>query len=129
MKGESLSNYLSDKKIHYQRSYDKNNISGSNILQNQNIPEEKDIKDYALAVVRVGNVSVGKTGLININDDTLNDMFFVFQFKDEFNNNKQIKESICKFLNNNLEHFRNITQRVGSKSIKKSDVMDFRVKI
>lgn len=127
--GKPLSDFLSEKKAHYQRSYDKNNISGANIIQHQSIPENKNVKDYALAVVRVGNVSVGKTGLVNLKEDILNDMFFVFQFKDEFNNNKKIKESICKSINEKLEHFRNITHRVGSKSIKKNDILNFKVEV
>lgn len=125
--GKPLFDFLSNEKAHYQRDYTKNNISGANILQHQEIPKEKDVKDYALAVTRVGNVSVGKSGLINVKEDVLNDMFFVFKFKDEFNSNKKIKESVCKALNKNLEHFRNITHRVGSKSIKKNDVLDFRI--
>lgn len=125
--GTPLSKYLLEKTPKYQRDYKRNNISGANILEHQKIPKEKDIKDYALAVTRVGNVSVGKTGLINLKEDILNDMFFVFQFKDEFNENKELKELICKLINKNQEHFKNITHRVGSKSIKKSDIFDFRI--
>lgn len=125
--GTSLSKYFLEKTPKYSRDYKKNNISGANILTKTKIPEEKDVKDYALAVVRVGNSSIGKTGLINIKEDILNDMFFVFQFKDEFNNDKKIKELVCKLINKNQEHFKNITHRVGSKSIKKSDVFNFRI--
>ncbi len=127
--GSPLSNYLSDKIIKYQRDYKKNNISGANILQHQEIPKDKNVQDYALAVTRVGNVSVGKTGLINVKEDILNDMFYVFKFKNKFNKNKKLKEEVCRLINQNQEHFKNITHRVGSKSIKKSDVLDFKVKI
>jgi hypothetical protein len=56
-------------------------------------------------------------------------MFFIFDFKDEYNNNKKIKESICQSINNNIEYFRNITCRVGSKSIKKENIYDFKVEV
>ncbi len=128
LEGEPLSDFLSDKVIYYQRDYKKNNISGANILSHQKIPEDKEIKNYVLAVTRVGNSSVGKAGLINIKEDILNDMFFVFGFKDEFNNNKKMKELICKLINENQEYFKSITQRVGSKSIKKMDIFDFKIK-
>lgn len=127
--GTPLSKYILEKIPKYQRDYKKNNISGANILEHQKIPEDKNVQDYALAVTRVGNLSVGKTGLINLKEDILNDMFFVFQFKDGFKNNREIKELVCKLINENQEHFKNITYRVGSKSIKKSDVLDFKVKI
>lgn len=125
--GKPLLRYLLEKIPKYQRDYKKNNISGANILQHQEIPKDKDVRDYDLAVVRVGNVSVGKTGLINIEEDILNDMFYVFEFKEEFNNNKEIKELICRLINEHHKYFRNITHRVGSKSIKKSDILDFKI--
>lgn len=123
-----MSRYLSDKRIKYKRSYKENNIRGANILDKSEIPKKKKIKDYCLAVTRVGNSSVGKSGLINIKEDVLNDMFYVFQFKDSFNNNKELKEKICNMVNSNQEHFKNLSVRVGSKSIKKSDLLGFRVK-
>jgi hypothetical protein len=125
--GTPLSKFLSDNKVIYQKDYSKNNISGANILQHQNIPEDMNVEDYALAVTRVGNVSVGKSGLINVKNDILNDMFFVLGFKEEYKNSKEIKEFVCKSINKNLVHFRNITHRVGSKSIKKSEIFDFRI--
>jgi len=128
-KGTPLSKFLSDEKARYKRDYEKNNVSGANILEMQKIPDNKNIRDYTLAVVRVGNSSVGKTGLINIKEDTLNDMFFVLGFKEEYNNNRALKEKICKLVNENQEHFKKSTIRVGSKSIKKSDVFDFKVEI
>ena len=54
-------------------------------------------------------------------------MFYVFAFKEEFNKNKKEKEKICEFLNNNQEYFRSITIRVGSKSIKKNEILDFKI--
>lgn len=127
--GKLLSAFLSDKKTKYQRDYTKNNVSGANILQRIKIPEDKKVEDYLLAITRVGNASVGKTGLINIKEDILNDMFFVFDFKDEYNKNKELKERICSLINQNQEHIRNLTIRVGSKSIKKSDILDLRINI
>jgi len=56
-------------------------------------------------------------------------MFYVFDVRNKFKKNKQIKESICKQINNNLDYFRNITCRVGSKSIKKEDIYNFRVNL
>src|SRR3989338_6670177 len=120
--GILLSEYLSKEKIRYNRDYNKNNVSGANILNKTKIPEGKKIKDYSLAIVRVGNSSVGKAGLINIKEDVLNDMFYVFGFNDEINNNKELKEKICSLVNQNQEHLRNSTFRVGSKSIKKEDI-------
>ncbi len=127
--GIPLSDYLSEEKAHYKRDYEKNNVSGANILSRQKIPVDKNVKDYALAVVRVGNSSVGKAGLINIEEDVLNDMFFVFKFKGLLDYAKETKEKICKLINENQEHFKKSTIRVGSKSIKKSDIFDFRVEI
>jgi len=127
--GIPLSKFLSEKKVRYNRSYENNNVSGTNILERQKIPQNKSVSDYCLAVVRVGNVSVGRTGLINKREDILNDMFYVFEFKGEYNKNKELKERICKLINENQEHFRNLTIRVGSKSIKKSDILNFRIKI
>lgn len=127
--GTPLSEFLSEKRIKYKRSYEENNVSGANILERKEIPLNENISDYALAVVRVGNVSVGKTGLINIEKDTLNDMFFVFGFREEYNKDRELKEKICKLINENQEHFKKSTIRVGSKSIKKSDVLNFRIKI
>jgi len=127
--GTPLSKFLSEKTARYNKNYKDNNVSGANILERQKIPYNKNVADYLLAVVRVGNVSVGKTGLINKREDVLNDMFFVFEFKEEFNKNKELKEKICKLINQNQEHFKNSTIRVGSKSIKKSDILDFRIKM
>ena len=79
--------------------------------------------------MRVGNSSVGKAGLINLKEDILNDMFFVLGFKEGYNNNRELKEKICKLINENQEHFKKSTIRVGSKSIKKSDISDFGVEI
>ena len=124
-----LSKYLSEKKAKYQRDYKNNNISGANILTKTKIPEGKEIRDYSLAVVRVGNSSIGKTGLINIKEDILNDMFYVFDFKDEYNLNKELKEKIVSEITNNQEHFRNISVRVGSKSMKKTDLLDFKINL
>lgn len=120
--GTLLLEYLSKEKTRYNRDYNKNNVSGANILNKIKIPEGKEIKDYSLAIVRVGNSSVGKAGLINIKEDVLNDMFYVFGFNDKINNNKEIKEKICSLVNQNQEHLRNSTFRVGSKSIKKEDI-------
>ena len=56
-------------------------------------------------------------------------MFYVFDVKDRYKKNKQIKQVICEQINNNIDYFRNITCRVGSKSIKKEDVYNFKVNI
>ena len=125
--GASLSKFLSKKIIKYRRDYKRNNVSGANILDYQRIPKGKDVKDYFLAVTRVGNSSIGKTGLINLKGDVLNEMFFVFQFREDFNSNKELKELICKLINKSQGHFKNISNRVGSKSMKKSDVFDFKI--
>jgi len=125
--GIPLSNFLMDKVIKYKKSYKENNVSAANILEKNKIPEKENVSDYYLAVVRVGNASVGKAGLINIKKDILNDMFYVFKFKKEFDKNKDIKEKIVKLVNENQEFFKNITFRIGSKSIKKSDVFNFKI--
>ena len=106
-------------------TYKENNISAKNILEKSIIPENKIIENYKIAVVRVGNSSVGKCGLINEKEDILNDMFYIFDVKDQYVKNKQIKESICRQINKNIDYFRNITCRVGSKSIKREDVFNF----
>jgi len=127
--GIPLSEYLSKEKIKYNRDYNKNNVSGANILDKIKIPEGKEVQNFSLAIVRVGNSSVGKTGLINVKEDILNDMFYVFGFNDNLNNNKEIKEKICSLVNQNQEHLRNSTFRVGSKSIKKEDIYNLGIKI
>ena len=127
LKGIPLSEFLLDKPVKYKKSYTAYNVSGANILERVQIPEGENVADYYLAVVRVGNASVGRAGLINIKKDVLNDMFYVFAFKGKYNQNKEIKERICRILNKNQEYFKNITFRVGSKSIKKRDVLNFRI--
>lgn len=126
-KGTPLSEFLSEKAVKYKLSYKGNNVSGSNITERTHIPSDKNVSDYSLAVVRVGNVSVGKAGLIEVKKDILNGMFYVFDFKEKHNNNKKIKEKICELLNANQKHFRNLTYRVGSKSLKKSDILEFKI--
>ena len=127
--GVALSDFLLEKSPRYKRSYQENNVSGANILEMQKIPSGKVFSDYCLAVARVGNASVGKAGLINREEDVLNEMFFVFEFKDEYNKSREIKESICRLISENQHHFRNSTVRVGSKSIKKRDVLDFKIDV
>ncbi len=127
-KGISLSEYLSNERVLINKSFKENNISAKNILELSSI-KDKDISDYKLAVVRVGNSSVGKSGLVNTKKDILNDMFFVFDFKDKYKNNKEIKEKITNLINHKHDYFRNITCRVGSKSIKKSDILEMKIEI
>lgn len=125
--GVPLIEFLEKKKVKVRKSYKENNVSAGNILGKNKIPADDPIDDYKLAVVRVGNASVGKCGLINVNHDVLNDMFYVFDFKDRFKKNKRIKEAISRKINKQLDYFRNITCRVGSKSIKKEDILNFKV--
>jgi len=127
--GNLLKSYLSQEIVRYLKSYKDNNVSGKNILEKNKILLHENVEDYKLAVVRVGNVSVGKCGLINIKKDILNDMFFVFDFAKKYFKNKKIKEKICELINKNPDYFRNITCRVGSKSIKKEDIYNFKVEI
>jgi hypothetical protein len=128
-KGLPLKEFLENKTVSVKKSFNKNNISAKNILNRTIIPKNKLVEDYKIAVVRVGNSSVGKCGLINNQKDILNDMFYVFDVQDKYKNNKQVKENICKQINRNIDYFRNITCRVGSKSIKKEDVFNFCVTI
>jgi len=125
--GIPLSRFLDDKIVRYGRSYVENNVSGANILEKTIIPTGEDVSDYCLAIVRVGNSSVGRCGLVNIKKDILNEMFYVFEFKEEYNQNKELKERICRIINENQNHFKNLTFRVGSKSIKKSDILEFKI--
>ena len=126
-KGIPLKEYLEEKNIRVKKSYKKNNVSAKNIITRNKIPSNKPTGDYKIAVVRVGNASIGKCGLINAKKDILNDMFYIFDVKDRYKKNKQIKEIICKQINERIDYFRNITCRVGSKSIKKEDVYNFKV--
>src|SRR3989344_5141794 len=128
-KGIPLRDYFSINNIKAKKSFKDNNVSAKNILEKNKIPKCGDIVDYKMAVVRVGNSSVGKCGLINIKKDVLNDMFFIFDFKDEYNENKGVKEKICQNINSKIDYFRNITCRVGSKSIKKENIYDFKVEV
>ncbi len=127
MEGIPLSKFLSKKRVKYNRSYKENNVSGGNILEKKFISRKEKISDYYLAVCRVGNSSVGRTGLINIKKDILNDMLYVFKFKEEFNRNKKLKEKICRLINKGQDHFKNSSVRVGSKSIKKRDILEFKI--
>jgi len=122
-----LTKYLSEEIVKYKRNYKNNNISGKNILTKTKIPDGVEIEKYALAVVRVGNSSIGKTGLIDIKKDILNDMFYVFYFKKEYNSDKNLKEKIVQEINNNQDHFRQLSIRVGSKSMKKNDLLTFKI--
>jgi len=126
-KGIPLSKFFENKNIKVKKSYKENNISAKNILKKNIIPKNKLIENYKIAVVRVGNASVGKCGLINEKEDILNDMFYIFDVKDQYKKNKQIKENICKQINKNIDYFRNITCRVGSKSIKKEDIYNYKI--
>lgn len=126
-KGTPLKRFLESKNIKIKKSYKKNNISAKNILTKNKIPSDKAIEDYKIAVVRVGNASVGKCGLVNVKEDVLNDMFYTFDVQDQYKKNKQVKEIICKQINERIDYFRNITCRVGSKSIKKEDIYNFKV--
>lgn len=127
MEGTPLSQFLSKNKVKYKKSYKENNVSGGNILEKKFIPPGEEISDYYLAVCRVGNSSVGRTGLVNIKKDILNDMFYVFKFKEEFDLDKELKEKICKLINKGQDHFKNSSIRVGSKSIKKRDILEFKI--
>lgn len=127
--GIELRTYLSENKLRVEKSFGNNNISAKNILEKVKIPNNEKIEPYKLAVVRVGNSSVGKCGLINIEKDVLNDMFYILDFQKEHQNNKLIKEAICEAINQNQAYFKNITCRVGSKSIKKEDVFNFKIDI
>lgn len=127
--GTPLSRFLENKAIKYEMSYTENNISAKNILERTTIPGGENTEDYKLAVVRAGNASVGRCGLINPKKDVLNAMFFVFGFNDNHNNNREIKEKICYLINRRQDYFKNITCRVGSKSIKRGDVFDFKINL
>jgi len=126
-KGIPLKEFLESKNIKVKKSYKENNVSASNILEKDKIPANEPVENYKLAIVRVGNASVGKCGLINIKNDVLNDMFYIFDVKDQYKKNKQIKENICQQINRKIDYFRNITCRVGSKSIKKEDVFNLKI--
>jgi hypothetical protein len=128
-KGIPLYEFLENKSVKIKKSFKENNTSARNILDKNNIPENKIVNDYKIAVVRVGNGSVGKCGLINKEEDILNDMFYVFDVKDDYKESKLMKQSICKQINNNSSYFKNITCRVGSKSIKREDILNFKINI
>lgn len=122
-----LKDFLDTKIIHFNKSYKDKNTTASNILERSKIANDNNIDDYKIAVVRVGNSSVGKSGLINIKKDILNDMFYVFDVKEEYKKDKELKEQICEEINRNIHYFRSITCRVGSKSIKKEDIYNLKI--
>jgi len=126
--GTPLSKFISESVVKYRMSFEKYNVSGANILERTTIPQNREVADYCLAVARVGNSSVGRAGLVNINTDVLNGLFYVFNFKDKYNNDRHLKEKLIGLINSDQDHFKNITFRVGSKSIKKSEILDFKVK-
>jgi len=125
----SLEEIFDKKRVLVKKSFKDNNISAKNILEKNKIPDEKDVQDYKIAVVRVGNSSVGKCGLINSSEDITNDMFYIFDVIDEYKNSKKIKEEICLEINKKSDYFKKITCRVGSKSIKKEDVLNLKINL
>lgn len=128
-KGTPLNEFLENRNVKVNKSFKENNISAKNILEKTKIPNNKTVEDYKIAVVRVGNASVGKCGLINEREDVLNDMFYVFDVKECYKKDGKMKQAICMQINGNIDYFRNITCRVGSKSIKKEDVFNFKINI
>lgn len=124
----ALGTYVTKKSIKYHKTFSDYTISGANITSRATIPDGIPVHDFKLAVTRVGNGSVGKCGLINIQQDILNDMFYVFDFHPAYNENKTLKEKICALINAEQQYFKDITCRVGSKSIRKSDVLNFPLK-
>ncbi len=128
-KGVPLKEFLESKNVKVKKSFTDNNISAKNILSRFKIPANSMVENFKIAVVRVGNSSVGKCGLIDEKNDVLNDMFYVFDFKKEYGGDKNMKEKICSQINDNIDYFRNITCRVGSKSIKKEDVYNFKITV
>ncbi len=127
--GIPLSKFLSPGNVRYKKSYTSNDISASNILEKAEIPAGEDASGYYIAVVRVGNASVGRAGFVDTKKNVLNDMFYVFGFRKEFDGDKGLKEKICKAINDSQGHFRRSVFRVGSKSLKKSDILNLAVKI
>ncbi len=125
--GTPLKDFLENKNLKAQKSFVANTVSASNILERSKIPTKALVEDYKIAVVRVGNSSVGKTGLINIKTDVVNDMFYIFDVKDQYKHDKKFKEAICQAINEKSDYFKHVTSRVGSKSIKKEDILNFRV--
>lgn len=128
-KGVPLAEFLAENSVKIKKSFTDNNVSAKNILEKSSIPTNSNVDNFKMAVVRVGNSSVGKCGLIDKENDVINDMFYIFDFKKEYSNDQKIKEAICEQINKNIDYFRKITCRVGSKSIKKEDVLKFRVAI
>jgi hypothetical protein len=126
--GTPLSEYLEPLSPRYKKSFTVNNVSAKNILSHAKIPPGGDPSGYALAVTRVGDASVGKSGLVDLESDVLNDMFYVFKFKPG-HDDRETKEAVCAALNENTSHFKNLTYRTGSKSLKRDDVLEFRVNL
>lgn len=125
--GVKLKEYLKENNVKYQKSFKNNTVSASNILEFDSIPSNQTVEDYELAICRVGNASVGRAGLVNVKKEVLNDMFYVFSFKKKYSDNKRLKEKVCEQINNNQDYLKNITIRVGSKSIKKKDIMSLKI--
>ncbi len=126
--GKPLAGFLDGAPVRYAMSYTKNNVSARNILERTRIPKGEKAEDYRLAIVRVGNASVGKCGLVNTKKDVLNGMFFVFGFREDYDRSREMKEKICRLINQRQDYFKGITCRVGARSIKKSDVLEFRIR-
>jgi hypothetical protein len=127
MSGTPLSEYIDDISPKYSKSFTSNTVNGSTILNRTKAVG--DPERYSLAVVRVGNTSVGRAGLVDLKRDVLNDMFYVFSFKPKYNNDLTVKEGVCRVLNANISYFQHISQRIGSKSLKKKDILDFKVNL
>ncbi len=127
--GTPLSKFLSLENIRYKKSYTSNDVSGSNILEKAEIPAGKDASGYCVAVARVGNASIGRAGLVNTKKNVFNDMFYVFGFRKEFDGNRRLKEKICEAINDNQEYFKKSVFRVGSKSLKRSDILNLAIKV
>lgn len=128
--GIRLDIYLDKNKIvRYNKSFSECDVRASNILDFKKIEDGDDVDDYKIFITRVGNSSVGKCGLVNIKKHIFNDMFFALDFLDDYKNKKEVKEMICAKINENQDYFKNVTHRVGSKSIKKEDVFNLIIDI
>lgn len=125
--GVPLSQILSEKRVKMDKTFTDNTVSASNILSKSMVIG--DPTRHCLAVCRVGNSSVGRAGLLHMENDKINDMFYLFAFNDEYDHDAEFKEKVCAAVNASGDYFQNISVRIGSKSIKRADVMNLRVKL
>src|SRR3990167_702747 len=104
-----------------------------------------EFKDKIIVIYENGKKNEDVFNISNINEELIPQVIFNknhglinnekgIPLRDYFSSNnikaqKSFKDKICQNINSKIDYFRNITCRVGSKSIKKENIYDFKVEV